>query len=215
MLNSCAKKMINCIVKPLFLVSFIIYFAYNLSIMPESPSKKRKYRKNLLRVEQFKNNMSRNEREYYEPRKRFIDKQSVKPSDEFFYQIDIILRGATLREKNRWNIKEIRKLEKFLSMADDFQLHRYFGTNEELYLGMKASKAIQSIKQEAKLDENWRKKNDPVFGHYLEHKASKAEKEFYKKNKALFFKMETGEELVHFLKTQVPTNEPQPINSKR
>ncbi|MBP7280262.1 MAG: hypothetical protein KBA66_01705 [Leptospiraceae bacterium] len=183
--------------------------------MSESHSKKRKYKKNLLRVEQFKANMSQSEREYYEPRKRFIDKQSVKPSDEFFYQIDIILRGTTLREKNRKNIREIRKLEKFLSMADDFQLHRYFGTNEELYLGMKASKAIQSIKQDAKLDENWRKKNDPIFSHYLEHKASKAEKEFYKKNKALFFKMESGEELVQFLQTQVPTNEPQPVNGKR
>ncbi len=207
--------MSNFILKSLFLSAFVFYFAYSLSIMSESHSKKRKYKKNLLRVEQFKANMSQSEREYYEPRKRFIDKQSVKPSDEFFYQIDIILRGTTLREKNRKNIREIRKLEKFLSMADDFQLHRYFGTNEELYLGMKASKAIQSIKQDAKLDENWRKKNDPIFSHYLEHKASKAEKEFYKKNKALFFKMESGEELVQFLQTQVPTNEPQPVNGKR
>ena len=150
--------MSNFILKSLFLSAFVFYFAYSLSIMSESHSKKRKYKKNLLRVEQFKANMSQSEREYYEPRKRFIDKQSVKPSDEFFYQIDIILRGTTLREKNRKNIREIRKLEKFLSMADDFQLHRYFGTNEELYLGMKASKAIQSIKQDAKLDENWRKK---------------------------------------------------------
>ena len=207
--------MSNFILKSLFLSAFVFFFAYSLSIMSESHSKKRKYKKNLLRVEQFKANMSQSEREYYEPRKRFIDKQSVKPSDEFFYQIDIILRGTTLREKNRKNIREIRKLEKFLSMADDFQLHRYFGTNEELYLGMKASKAIQSIKQDAKLDENWRKKNDPIFSHYLEHKASKAEKEFYKKNKALFFKMESGEELVQFLQTQVPTNEPQPVNGKR
>lgn len=209
------EKMSNFIIKFMSLFAFLLYFAYSLSIVSESHSRKRKYKKNLLRVEQFKANMSQSEREYYEPRKRFIDKQSVKPSDDFFYQIDIILRGTTLREKNRRNIREIRKLEKFLSMADDFQLHRYFGTNEELYLGMKASKAIKSIKQEAKLDENWRRKNDPVFSHYLENKASEAEREFYKKNKALFFKMESGEELVQFLQTHTPKNESHPTDSKR
>jgi hypothetical protein len=146
--------------------------------------------------------MSLQEIEYYLPRKRFIDKQSVKPSDEEFYQIDIILRGTALRGKNKWNLVEIRKLEKFLMQADDFQLHRYFGVSEELYLGMKAKKAIQSIKKEAKQDENWRKKNDPIFMHYLKHKATREEKDFYKKNKALFFKPETGRELIQFLKAE-------------
>lgn len=180
----------------------IFYFAINLSILPESKSKKEKYKRNLKRVEEFKRNMSAQEIAYYLPRKRFIDKQSVRPSDEPFYQIDIILRGTSLREKNKWNIVEIRKLEKFLVQADDFQLHRYFGTSEELYLGMKARKAIQSIKREAKLDEDWRKKNDPVFMNYLSEEATKEEKQFYKKNKAIFFKPETGQALIQILKKE-------------
>lgn len=186
----------------LFILSFLFYFATSLSILSTSQSKIKKYKKNLSRVEEFKRNMSQNEKDYYEPRKRFIDKQSVRPSDDFFYQIDIILRGTTFREKNKRNLREIRKLEKFLITADDFQLHRYFGPNEELYLGMKAAKAIQSIKQEAKQDEAWRRKNDPIFSHYIKHQATKQEKRFYKKNKALFFKTETGHELVQFLKIQ-------------
>jgi hypothetical protein len=157
----------------------------------------------FLPLEEFKRNMSAQEIAYYLPRKRFIDKQSVRPTDEPFYQIDIILRGTAFREKNKWNITEIRKLEKFLLKADDFQLHRYFGTSEELYLGMKAQKAIQSIKREAKLDEDWRKKNDPVFINYLKQEATKEERRFYQKNKALFFKPETGHALIQFLKTEV------------
>lgn len=203
------------ILRPTLFLFFTFYFVHILGIMPESKSKDRKYRKNLQRVEQFKKNMSEKEKEYYIPRKRFIDKQSVRPSDDFFYQIDIILKGTTLREKNHWNINEIRTLEKFLATADDFQLHRYFGKNEELYLGMKAYKAIQSIKREAKLDENWRKKNDPIFGNYIEHNASREEKDFYKKNKALFFKMETGEQLVEFLKTQTKINNPKTFINQR
>lgn len=184
-------------------ILIFLFFAVNLSILPESKSKRERYKKNLTRVEEFKRNMSAQEIAYYLPRKRFIDKQSVRPTDEPFYQIDIILRGTAFREKNKWNITEIRKLEKFLLHADDFQLHRYFGTSEELYLGMKAKKAIQSIKREAKLDEDWRKKNDPVFINYLKYEATNEERRFYQKNKALFFKPETGYELIQFLKKEV------------
>ncbi|HNB97018.1 MAG TPA: hypothetical protein PLS71_02175, partial [Leptospiraceae bacterium] len=151
------------------LIIIVLQLAINLSISSEPKSKRLRYQKNLKRVEEFKKNMSEPEKAYYLPRRRFIDKQSVKPSDDRFYQIDIILRGTALREKNKWNIREIRKLEKFLESADDFELHRYFGLNEEIYLGMRAKKAIQSIKRDAKLDENWRKKNDPIFEYYLTH----------------------------------------------
>ncbi len=180
----------------------LIHIVLSLSISSDSESKRARYKRNFDRVEEFKRNMSPQEVEYYIPRKRFIDKQSVKPSNEQFYQIDIILRGTALRGKNKWNLVEIRKLEKFLIQADDFQLHRYFGVNEELYLGMKARKAIQSIKKEAKLDESWRKKNDPIFTHYLRYEATSGERYFYKKNKALFFKQETGKELIQFLKKE-------------
>jgi hypothetical protein len=202
MLRNYTKKSIKTRLFHMCILFSILQTASFLSIFPESQAKKRKYKRNLIRVEEFKRNMSDKEREYYEPRKRFIDKQSVKPSDDFFYQIDIILRGTAFREHSRWNIKEIRKLEAFLAKADDFQLHRYFGTNEELYLGMKASKAIKSIKREAKQDENWRKKNDPIFLHYLKNEATKEERVFYKKNKALFFKPETGYQLIQFLKAK-------------
>ena len=208
MLNYCTKISNFKIFRITICLFFILNLAFSLSIFPTSNSKIRKYKKNLHRVEEFKRNMSQKEKDYYEPRKRFIDKQSVRPSDDFFYQIYIILRGTTFREKNRKNLREIRKLEKFLLTADDFQLHRYFGSNEELYLGMKAANAIQSIKQEAKQDEAWRRKNDPIFGHYIKHQATKEEKQFYQKNKALFFKTETGHELVQFLKIQAQEQRP-------
>ena len=203
MLIDCAKKLDFLIISKRVGLLLLIFLAVNLSILPQSKSRRDRYRKNLTRVEEFKRNMSAQEIAYYLPRKRFIDKQSVRPTDEPFYQIDIILRGTAFREKNKWNITEIRKLEKFLLQADDFQLHRYFGTSEELYLGMKAQKAIQSIKREAKLDEDWRKKNDPVFINYLKQEATKEERRFYQKNKALFFKPETGHALIQFLKTEV------------
>ena len=203
MLKACAKKLDFLIISKRVGLLFLIFIAANLSILPHSKSRRDRYRKNLTRVEEFKRNMSAQEIAYYLPRKRFIDKQSVRPTDEPFYQIDIILRGTAFREKNKWNITEIRKLEKFLLHADDFQLHRYFGTSEELYLGMKAQKAIQSIKREAKLDEDWRRKNDPVFINYLKREATREERRFYQKNKALFFKPETGYELIQFLKKEV------------
>lgn len=202
MLIDCAKMVYSLIISKRIGMLLLVFIAANLSILPESKSKRDRYRKNLTRVEEFKRNMSAQEIAYYLPRKRFIDKQSVRPTDEPFYQIDIILRGTAFREKNKWNITEIRKLEKFLLQADDFQLHRYFGTSEELYLGMKAKKAIQSIKKEAKLDEDWRKKNDPVFINYLRKEATREERRFYQKNKALFFKPETGYALIQFLKTE-------------
>ncbi len=202
MLKENAKLIANLTLLPSSILFLILHIAVPLSISSDSQSKRARYKKNLARVEEFKRNMSEQEIAYYLPRKRFIDKQSVRPSDEPFYQIDIILRGTALREKNKWNIVEIRKLEKFLLHADDFQLHRYFGTSEELYLGMKAKKAILSIKKEAKLDENWRKKNDPIFIHYLKYQATKEERRFYKKNKALFFKPETGYALIQILKTE-------------
>ena len=200
------KKYIQAALKGLFthagLFFVILHIATFLSISSDSHSKRARYKRNLNRVEEFKRNMSQQEIDYYLPRKRFIDKQSVKPSDEQFYQIDIILRGTAFREKSKRNLAEIRKLEQFLMKADDFQLHRYFGLNEELYLGMNAKKAIASIKREAKQDENWRKKNDPVFIDYLKHQATKEEKRFYKHNKALFFKTETGVALIKILQTE-------------
>ena len=202
MAKKCIKKAFKGLITHAGLFFVILQIATFLSISPDTHSKRARYKRNLTRVEEFKRNMSQQEIEYYLPRKRFIDKQSVKPSDEQFYQIDIILRGTAFREKNKRNLGEIRKLEQFLMKADDFQLHRYFGLNEELYLGMNAKKAIASIKREAKQDENWRKKNDPVFIAYLKHQATKEEKRFYKHNKALFFKTETGAALIKFLQTE-------------
>ena len=200
--NKCIKKAFEGIITHAGLFFVILHIATFLSISSDTHSKRARYKRNLTRVEEFKRNMSQQEIEYYLPRKRFIDKQSVKPSDEQFYQIDIILRGTAFREKSKRNLAEIRKLEQFLMKADDFQLHRYFGLNEELYLGMNAKKAIASIKREAKQDENWRKKNVPVCIDYLKHQATKEEKRFYKRNKALFFKTETGAALIKFLQTE-------------
>ncbi|HNK56006.1 MAG TPA: hypothetical protein PLL86_07285, partial [Leptospiraceae bacterium] len=88
------------------LIIIVLQLAINLSISSEPKSKRLRYQKNLKRVEEFKKNMSEPEKAYYLPRRRFIDKQSVKPSDDRFYQIDIILRGTALREKNKWNIRD-------------------------------------------------------------------------------------------------------------
>lgn len=200
--NSIIRQVFTCIFLSFFLLSFS-----PIPIFSESYSNKKKYLKNLSRVEEFKRNMSQKEREYYEPRKRFIEKQSVRPKGDFFYQIDLILIGTAIREKNRWNIKEIRKLEKFLVKADDFQLNRYFSGSEEIYLRLPATKAIRRIKSIARQDENWRIKNDPYFIHYLKYKATNAERNFYKRNKALFYRPESGIDLIQFLKSQVPSVE--------
>ena len=126
----------------------------------------------------------------------------------FFLLIHIVLSlsissdSESKRARYKRNFDRVEEFKRNMSPQDDFQLHRYFGVNEELYLGMKARKAIQSIKKEAKLDESWRKKNDPIFTHYLRYEATSGERYFYKKNKALFFKQETGKELIQFLKKE-------------
>lgn len=179
------------------ILSFLLIF-YTNSLFSEKKSAI-KYRKNLQKVLDYKANLSKEEKIYYEPRKRYIDKQSVSPKMDYFYQINIIQRGALLRKQHRWNQKQILKLEKFLETADDFQLHRYFSNNEDAFLSMRAKDAIQIIKEDAARDEEWRKKNDPVFADYLKDRATEKEKAFYEKNKALFFRPESGEKLIQTL----------------
>ncbi len=161
------------------------------------------YIKNLSMVREYKKNMPSQMLEYYTPRKRFIDRQSVNPASYPFYQIHILSRGTYLRGKySQKNLSEIKKLEKFLEKADDFQLGRYFGDYEEIYLRSKAKKAIQHICEAAERDEKWRLKNDPIFANYLSSKATAREKKFYSRNKSLFYGELTGKSLVLFLKEE-------------
>lgn len=158
------------------------------------------YKLNRERLEKFKKNMPAFMRSYYYPRKRFIDRQPV--SELFFKnQIEIILQGSYLRKSYKANLKEIKKLEHFLYGADDFQLARYF-EKEAYYLSIPASKSIQEIKTLAKLDEDWRRKSDPVFFAYLEHKASMEERKYYKRNKHKFFSEKSGKELIEMLRIE-------------
>ena len=159
--------------------------------------------KNFRRVIEFKKNMPTPLLEYYIPRKKYIDRQSVNPFSGSFYQIHIISRGAYFRAKNlKKNQKEIIKLEKFLEAADDFELSRYFSDMEEIYLRSPANKSIAHIKEEARRDELWRKRNDPIFAYYLEKKASVAEKAYYNKNKSKFYCELTGKKLIKMLQEE-------------
>ncbi len=161
------------------------------------------YLKNFSLVKEYKKNMPSQMLEYYIPRKRFIDRQSVNPASYPFYQIHILSRGAYLREKySQKNLSEIRKLEKFLEKADDFQLGRYFGDFEEIYLRSKAKKSIQHICEAAERDEKWRLKNDPIFAKYLSTKATVREKKYYSQNKSRFYGELTGKSLVLYLKEE-------------
>ncbi len=159
--------------------------------------------KNFKRVIEFKKNMPVQMVDYYLPRKKYIDKQSVNPYAGSFYQIHIISRGAYFRAKNwKKNWKEILKLEKFLETADDFELSRYFSDMEEVYLRSSANKSIAHLKEEARRDELWRKRNDPIFATYLEKKATPAEKSYYKKNKSKFYCELTGKKLIKMLQEE-------------
>jgi hypothetical protein len=161
------------------------------------------YLKNFSMVKEYKKNMPFQMLEYYTPRKRFIDRQSVNPASYPFYQIHILSKGTYLRGKySQKNLSEIKKLEKFLEKADDFQLGRYFGDFEEIYLRSKAKKSIQHICEAAERDEKWRLKNDPIFAKYLSTKATVREKKFYSQNKSLFYGELTGKSLVLFLKEE-------------
>jgi hypothetical protein len=159
--------------------------------------------KNFKRVIEFKKNMPSPLLAYYKPRKKYIDRQSVNPFSGSFYQIHIISRGAYFRARNlKKNLKEILKLEKFLEGADDFELSRYFSDMEEIYLRSSANKSIAHIKEEARRDELWRKRNDPIFASYLENKANSSEKAYYKKNKSKFFCELTGKKLIKMLQDE-------------
>ncbi len=167
------------------------------------------YLKNLSLVGDYKKNMSPRMKEYYLPRKRFIDRQSVNPSSYPYNQLHLLSRGVYLRNKYfTKNGREIKKLELFLEKADDFQLNRYFGDYEEIYLRSSAHKSILHIRETAERDERWRLKNDPIFAKYLSRKASPQEKKFYSQNKSLFYGELTGHELIAYLKAEskVPTH---------
>jgi hypothetical protein len=164
---------------------------------------KQEFIKNFKRVIEFKKNMPTPLLEYYKPRRKYIDRQSVNPFSGSFYQIHIISRGAYFRAKNlKKNLKEILKLEKFLEDADDFELSRYFSDMEEIYLRSSASKSIAHIKEEARRDELWRKRNDPIFAYYLEKKANSFERAYYKKNKSKFYCELTGKRLIKMLQDE-------------
>ena len=164
---------------------------------------RREFIKNFKRVIEFKKNMPAPLLEYYHPRKKYIDRQSVNPFSGSFYQIHILSRGAYYRTKNmKKNQREILKLEKFLEGADDFELSRYFSDMEEIYLRSSANRSIAHIKEEAKRDELWRKRNDPIFAYYLEKKANPAERAYYKKNKSKFYCEFTGKKLIKILQDE-------------
>jgi hypothetical protein len=183
-----------------YYILWILLFSLSFSLGAEELERK-VYLKNRNRVELFKENMPLYMKEYYLPRKRYIDKQPVSRDAGPYWQVSLILEGSEKRELNRKNKREIRKLEKFLLVADDFQLSRYF-SREDAYLKMKAKYAIQEIKELAELDEQWRKQNDPIFTNYLHYKASVPERKFYKRNKSKFFSDQTGEELVILLQKE-------------
>jgi len=183
----------------------ICFFLFSSSLFAEEriDFDRIEYLKNSSMVKEYKKNMPFQMLEYYTPRKRFIDRQSVNPASYPFYQIHILSKGTYLRGKySQKNLSEIKKLEKFLEKADDFQLGRYFGDFEEIYLRSKAKKSIQHICEAAERDEKWRLKNDPIFAKYLSTKATVREKKFYSQNKSLFYGELTGKSLVLFLKEE-------------
>ena len=176
---------------------------------------RKEYLQNLRSVLEFKAKMPGFMREYYEPRKRYIDSQPVNPDSGTFFQLHILNRGANLRKKYFIsNKKEILELEEFLKKADDFQIARYFGDFEEIYLRSKAKRSIQHIKQLAERDELWRKKNDPIFANYIDKSATLHERHFYKKNKSRFYSEFTGLKLIEFLKLETKKNLSMNLNIK-
>jgi hypothetical protein len=188
----------------MFIFYAICLFSFRSLWAEESlESDRQEFIKNFKRVIEFKKNMPSQMVDYYLPRRKYIDKQSVNPYSGSFYQIHIISRGAYFRAKNwKKNRKEILKLEKFLETADDFELSRYFSDMEEIYLRSTANKSIAHLKEEARRDELWRKRNDPIFATYLEKKATSAEKSYYKKNKSKFYCELTGKKLIKMLQEE-------------
>ncbi len=179
----------------------IIFLFFVLSIFPKNQIEK--FISNKNKFLEFKKNMTDSEWDYFEPRKKYIDRLPIKSSKDYFTGADMIIRGSILRKKFSWNESEIIKLEKFLSIADDLELSKYFSLNEEILFSMNSKKSIGAILKLVKEDENWRIKSDPVFFAYLNNKASIEEKIFYKKNKSLFFRKESGIELIQFLNESV------------
>lgn len=179
----------------------ILFLFLILSVFPKNQIEK--FISNKNKFLEFKKNMTESEWEYYEPRKKYIDRLPIKSSKDYFSGADMIIRGSILRKKFVWNEIEISKLEEFLLIADDLELSKYFSLNEEILFSMNSKKSIGAILKLAKEDEEWRKKSDPIFFSYLENKASIEEKIFYKKNKSLFFRKESGIELISFLKESV------------
>lgn len=181
----------------LFLVFF--YLSAIHSLIVGNPTELN-YKLSLVRLENFKKNMPPYIKRYYLPRKRFIDRQPV--SEEYlFNQMELILKGSYLRKLYKKNLKEIKKLEQFLYIADDFELARYF-EKEEYYLSIPAKKSIREIQFLAKLDEEWRKKTDPEFFAYLYTKANMEERKFYKRYKHKFFSEKSGKELIKLLQQE-------------
>ncbi len=188
--------------RPLKFKVSLLHIVFFLSISLEGKNTIQKFEANRNKFIEFKKNMTVEQWNYYLPRKKYIDKQPIKSSKNYLSQADIIIKGSVLRENCISNRKEILELEDFLTMADDLELNKYFSLSEEILLEMKAKNVILSIARLAKEDENWRKKNDPIFIDYIQNAASIEEKIFYKKNKALFFRSESGEKLILFLKSK-------------
>lgn len=184
--------------KHIFLFQFLFVLATLVHSAPIETDNS--YKISRERLENFKKNMPAYVKQYYLPRKRFIDRQ---PISELFFQnqLELILNGSYLRKRNQSNLKEIKKLERFLCIADDFQLSRYF-EREKYYLSIPASQSIKEIKTLAKMDEEWRRRSDPEFFAYLENKASIEERKYYKRNKHKFFSEKSGRELIEILKLE-------------
>ncbi|MCB1143189.1 MAG: hypothetical protein H7A24_10185 [Leptospiraceae bacterium] len=195
--------------KRIILLLIVLSSSFLLDAKDKKPSRQRRvYLKNLRYVTEFKKRMPENMKAYYLPRKKYIDKQPVNPEVGPFYQLQIIVQGTEWRDRNlKNNRREILKLENFLKTADDFQLSRYFSLSEEKYLGMKAGDAIAIIESQAKKDEAWRKKTDPIFVKYIEKKASWKERKYYKNNKSRFYSADTGWDLVQLLQKEAYAND--------
>lgn len=193
------KQVTGRISIPVFFLFFLVNF-YAYSQPPaEIDYDRLDYLTHKKILDSFKSSLSKDMLAYYLPRKRYIDRQSIYPYAGTNYQVFIIKRGTFIRNRNLWNKKEIRELEKFLESANDFELNRYFGEKEDYYLGIRSEMAVREIRKDARRDEAWRQKTDPEFARYLKVKANFQEIDFYKKNLSLFYVDFFGKERISYL----------------
>lgn len=185
-----------------YILSGLLYFSCPFGLSAEVDYDRIEFLQHKKAMERFYESMSPEMREYYIPRKRYIDRQSIYPFAGEFYRVYIIKRGTYWRKKYlSRNKKEILKLEEFLGKANDFELNRYFTGDEESFLRTKSSDSIREIKKEASRDEFWRYKSDPVFATYIHNKATSKEKLFYKNNLSLFYVEFSGKQRISYLQS--------------